>query len=160
MYRDPEEGERPRAWIRKLKRATAASPLEIIDLWDQPVTPDAPTTHQGPVQGATIAEAFLAFHNANPKVYTQLVALARKARQRGAEALGIGMLFEVVRWKALLETRDDGQAPFKLNNNYRALYARLIMERESDLAGIFETRELHAVTPWSDRLPPEDKDNA
>lgn len=155
-YQSPDDAERPRAWKRKPPKPVSTTALDVIDLWHQDTTPDAPTAHQGPVNGATIAEAFLAFHNANPDVYAELVALARKARQRGATKLGIGMLFEVVRWRRILRTEDWGQAPFKLNNNYRALYARRIMERESDLAGIFETRELHAVTPWDDREAPDD----
>jgi hypothetical protein len=40
---------------------------------------------------------------------------------------------------------------FKLNNNYRAHYARLIMHQEPDLDGIFELRRSKA-----DILPPED----
>ena len=154
MWKSPDDEERPRAWKRKPPKPVSTTALDVVDLWHQPETPNTPTEHQGPLASATIAEAFLAFHNANPHVYAQLVALARKARQRGATALGIGMLFEVVRWHALLETTDEGQAPFKLNNNYRALFARRIMAEESDLAGIFETRELHAVTPWSDRAAP------
>jgi hypothetical protein len=37
----------------------------------------------------------------------------------------------------MLSTRGD---EFKLNNDYRAPYARLIMRREPDLDGLFETR--------------------
>ena len=49
------------------------------------------------------------------------------------------MLFEVVRWNRLLRTGDRG---FKLNNNFTAYYARLLMEREPELRGMFETRKL------------------
>lgn len=132
---------------------TSTSAFEVVALHAQPVAPAAPVGHQGPPSGTTIAEAFLDFHNANPGVYKHLVRLARRARQRGANKIGIGMLFEVLRWQRILETGGD---VFKLNNNYRALYARLIMERESDLAGMFEIRELHTVTPWTDRTAPAD----
>lgn len=143
--------------VRPFPPSPSESALGVISLWDQPVTPDTPTTHQGPTQGATIAEAFLAFHNKNPHVYALLVKLARKARQRGWEHLGISMIWEMARWRLGPETADDaGQPPLKLNNSYRALYARRIMAQESDLAGIFETRVLHAVTPWVDRKAPDD----
>jgi hypothetical protein len=79
---------------------------------------------------------FREFHNENPHVYDHLVLLAREGA-RHSDKLGIGQLFEVLRWQRMLTTTDPD---FKLNNNYRAHYPRLIMEREPDLAGIFDTR--------------------
>lgn len=80
---------------------------------------------------------FALFHAANPHVYDHLVRLARQGKRSGAARLGIGQLFEVLRWRYMLATRGD---EFKLNNDYRAPYARLIMEREPDLDGVFELR--------------------
>lgn len=88
----------------------------------------------------TIADKFHAFHEANPHVYKSLVRLARryKARQHSRK-LGISMLFELLRWDHMMTT--TGDAEFKLNNNFRAYYARLIMDAEDDLRGIFNVRE-------------------
>ena len=86
--------------------------------------------------------AFREFHRKHPEVYDALVWLARDLVKRGHTQIGIGMLYEVVRWeKFLSNTHDD----FKLNNNYRAYYARLIMKQEEDLRGIFETRRVGAI---------------
>jgi hypothetical protein len=52
------------------------------------------------------------------------------------------MLFEVLRWRHTLRTGGD---EFKLNNNYRSYYSRLIMLTEADLTDVFETRRLHAA---------------
>lgn len=113
---------------------------EQASLFDQyPVVP-YPAAHIGPPDGLSIEQAFLVFHARNPHVYRELVMLARRARSRGAGKLGIGMLFEVLRWRHVLRTGGD---EFKLNNNYRSYYARLIMLREHDLDGVFETRKLH-----------------
>lgn len=103
-----------------------------------PVVP--PVGHVGP-QGESIYDAFVRFHAENPHVYVDLVRLARQAKRRDVSKIGIGMLFEVLRWGRLLQTRGDD---FKLNNNFRAYYARMIMLREPDLDGIFELRQLHA----------------
>ena len=84
---------------------------------------------------------FADFHARNPHVYEELVRLAREASQRGHRHLGVGMLWEVMRWNALFRVA-HGAAEFKLNNNFRSRYARLVMEREPDLADVFETREL------------------
>ncbi|MCE5247924.1 hypothetical protein LLG88_13505 [bacterium] len=81
---------------------------------------------------------FLAFHEANPHVYRKLAELAVAAKATGRGHFGIGALFERLRWWSRFET--DGTDPFKLNNNYRAFYARLLMRDYPELAGFFETR--------------------
>jgi hypothetical protein len=86
-----------------------------------------------------IVDDFFAFHEKNPWVYAELVKLARRARSRGARKVGIGMLAEIVRWRRFMATQDFNSG-FKLNNNYRAGYVRLIESQEPDLAGVFETR--------------------
>ena len=87
-----------------------------------------------------IYEAFMAFHAKNPQVYRELVALARRLRKRGVTVMGISMLYEVLRYRRAVRSAGDA---FKLNNNYRSYYARLLMLDEPDLAGAFELRELH-----------------
>lgn len=82
---------------------------------------------------------FKQFHAEHPEVYVQLVKLARAWQANGSAKLGIATLFEVLRWNSHINTNKDGG--YKLNNNYRALYARLIMQKEPDLAGLFELRE-------------------
>lgn len=87
----------------------------------------------------TLQEAFLTFHINNPRVYDLLVEKARVARTHGFQSYGIAALFELVRWHIHIETDDP---EFKLNNNHRSRYARLIMEQEPDLQGFFHVREL------------------
>lgn len=82
---------------------------------------------------------FWAFHRANPHVYDTLVRLAREAKANGRRKAGIGMLWEVLRWQYFLRTTT---VDFKLNNNLRSRYARLIMRQESDLHGFFDVRSL------------------
>lgn len=58
--------------------------------------------------------------------------------------MGIAMLWERMRWELTVETDSvDLGDDFKLNNNYRSRYARLIMNNEPDLAGFFDIRRLH-----------------
>lgn len=109
----------------------------------------------------TIQEAFETFHAANPHVYADLVRMARKAHAEGATKLAIGMLWEVLRWerKLYLKTDDPSQAEYRLNDHYRSRYARLIMEQEADLVGIFEVRALrsHGPNPLYDIDPASDQ---
>ena len=88
-----------------------------------------------------IEQAFIEFHAERPEVYTQLVRLARQWKAAGKAKLGIATLFEKLRWEWHVSGLQDTDG-YKLNNNYRALYARMIMERESDLKGLFEIRTL------------------
>lgn len=86
----------------------------------------------------TIDERFAAFHAANPHVYDALESLALDLVRRGRRRIGIGMLFEVLRWSAM---RTD-HADYRLNNNHRSRYARMLADRNRDLAEVFELREL------------------
>ena len=91
----------------------------------------------------TIQERFEQFHAENPDVYHRLVDLAYQAKAHGARRIGISLLFERLRWEIGIETRSwDG---FRLNNNLRSRYARLIEAEHPKLRGLFETRELRAA---------------
>lgn len=85
---------------------------------------------------------FWRFHDAHPEVYAQLLGMARRAVARGRTRASIAQMFEVLRWERFIE-HDDAE-DFRLNNDFRSRYARLLMEREPDLAGLFATRKLTA----------------
>ena len=86
--------------------------------------------------------AFQQFHENNPKVYEALVSLARQAKDRGHKKIGIGLLWEVMRWQMLLNTTPNENDPYKLNNNHRSRYARFVMDNEADLKDFFKIRSL------------------
>lgn len=88
----------------------------------------------------TIQAAFEAFHERHPGVYMALRELALKAVRRGRRRIGIGMLWEVLRWNLWIDTGEEQM----LNNNYRSRYARMMMDLEPELAGVFELRELRS----------------
>lgn len=91
---------------------------------------------------ATNGQKFAAFHAENPGIYRHLVRLARKAKDAGMTRVGIGMLWEVLRWQYSISVH---KSHWKLNNSHRSHYARLIMRMEPDLIGFFETREMRAA---------------
>jgi hypothetical protein len=80
---------------------------------------------------------FTHFHAQNPQVFSRLKQLALHLHSRGVERYGIKGLFEVLRYEHAIQTAGD---PFKLNNNYTAYYARLIIAAEPVLADFFELR--------------------
>lgn len=90
--------------------------------------------------GETDAERkFNEFHRKNPEVYKELEKLAYRAYNNGRKKIGMQMLVEVFRWNKMLTTKGDA---FKINNNYGSRYARLIMDNNPQLQGLFELRKL------------------
>lgn len=100
-----------------------------------------------------LERAFWQFHSDNPLVYERLVKHARNW-QRNHEHCSINLLFERVRWDFGMDTNTvDG---FKLNNNYRAFYARLIEEKEPGMKSLFRFRQQRiqcSFGPLNETLP-------
>ena len=88
----------------------------------------------------SIAERFADFHIQNPDVYQAIVEIARVMKGRGIHKMGIALIFERLRWLHFIDTKGD--EGFKLSNDFRSEYSRLIMRQEPSLAGFFEIREL------------------
>jgi hypothetical protein len=90
-----------------------------------------------PFADPVLESKFQEYHADNPQVYAKLREYALLAKHSGRKRLGIGALYERLRWYSTVEAKGDD---FKVNNNYRAYYARLLMKEEPELAGFFETR--------------------
>lgn len=86
---------------------------------------------------------FREYHKKNPHVYAKLREFALAAVAAGRTHLAINMLHERVRWYTAVEAPERGE-PWKLGNNYRPYYSRLLMELEPCLKGFFVTRESRA----------------
>lgn len=92
-------------------------------------------------KGKTKSEQFAEFHRENPHVYRNLVKLAQKMAAMGRKRTGICLLYENLRWEFYIHTKVD-ETDFRLPNDYKPFYARLIMRDNPELADIFETREM------------------
>ena len=88
---------------------------------------------------------FEAFHKLNPHVYRSVVAIALDLQKRGFRKGGMKMIFERLRWLYAIQTVGED---YKLNNNYTAYYARLVMETVPDLVGFFEVRLRQGKEPY------------
>jgi len=90
-----------------------------------------------PAPRPSIPERFAAFHAAHPEVYAELRRLALDAVTAGRQHLGIGALWEVLRWNLATSAAEGG---YKLNNDLRASYSALLSQSEPALSGVFEMR--------------------
>jgi hypothetical protein len=110
------------------------TPYQQVELEFTPVLPEP--------RELGIHARFVKFHANNPEVYNNLVRLARDFRRRGHNhnrKMGIACLFEVLRWNYYMNV-DMGEEEFKLSNDFRAPYARLIMQQEPDLQDAFNIK--------------------
>lgn len=100
-----------------------------------------------PARKPTIDERFAEFDAAHPEVYAEFVRLARLARSRGRDRIGLKMIAELVRWHFIIDTDYDVETnpALRLNNVLVSRYARKILQQEPDLAGIFELRQLKSA---------------
>jgi hypothetical protein len=87
------------------------------------------------------------FLERHPAVYDELVRLAREWMAAGHTKCSISLLWERLRWEYGIRGDVDGAVAF--NNNYRSRFARLIMWREPDLRGAFDTRQLRSTVEAS-----------
>jgi hypothetical protein len=87
-----------------------------------------------------IVKNFWEYHAANPHVWDLLVKYAKQIKSAGLRRYGVGAIFERIRWHLNVETKGD---EFKLNNNYRSCYARLLVLRHPEFKDFFSTR----ITP-------------
>lgn len=85
-----------------------------------------------------ITERFRAFHAQNPHVYARVVELVVDAVLRGDRRIGVGALFEQLRYSERTETHGDR---YRLNNDYRAPMVRLLLEEHPEWSDLFELRE-------------------
>ncbi|TCJ23049.1 hypothetical protein [Nocardioides jejuensis] len=92
-------------------------------------------------KGATHAERFAEFHRQNPWVLAAIERLIGEWIRAGHVRVGIGAVWERIRWEYGMTTGDT----FKANNNHRSHYARLVLERHPEWASAIETRELRAA---------------
>lgn len=93
---------------------------------------------------------FQEFHAANPHVYSTLVFQCKAYRNMHPDRqLGIATLWENLRWDYLMSV--DHGIDFKLNNNHKAHYSRMIMANEPSLADIFAVREMQSDENNNDR---------
>ncbi len=88
---------------------------------------------------STLRDRWEQFHLENPHVYRLFERFALEAARAGARQIGAALVWERMRWYTSFEVR--GEETYRLNNSYRAFYARLFMAQHHELGEFFETRE-------------------
>lgn len=79
------------------------------------------------------------FHKKHPEVWRLFCRFTTDIIDRGFKHYSVNAIFERIRWE--MDAGGDGTSAFKLNNNYRAFYARRFMTMYPQYEGFFRTRE-------------------
>lgn len=94
----------------------------------------------------TTTDKFETFHAENPRVYRGAVPPGPRVSSlhREPHKIGLRMLWERLRWLSAVTT--DTKDRFKLNDHYTTSCARLMMDQEPDLAGVFTLRSRNDIS--------------
>ena len=98
-----------------------------------------------------MAEQCMTFHQQHPEVWDLFVQFTHEMIAKGFRNYSVNAIFERIRWEK--DAGGDGTESFKLNNNYRALYARRFMRMYPQHDGFFRTREQISVVKPATNLP-------
>lgn len=118
-------------------------------------TVDVPNMEDARPRELSRFERFLRFHAASPHVYRLFEKFTKEAASKGKK-VGARAVWERMRWELYFETSRDGD--YKLNDHFTPYYARLVMLRNEQLAGYFETRDKRfdvdeaTLLEWADKI--------
>ena len=87
----------------------------------------------------TIFEKYLEWDRANPEFYELFKRFTLQLLRAGRNNIGSALIMERIRWETMLRTSGE---PFKVNNNYKSIYARRFMRDFPQHEGCFRIREL------------------
>lgn len=90
----------------------------------------------------TIQERFERYHTKHPEVFNHLVRLAREVKSTGLKRCGISLLWERLRWFYWIEC--DASEKYRMNDNYRSRFVRLLIDKHPEFKGFFKLRRLRA----------------
>jgi hypothetical protein len=87
---------------------------------------------------ATPEERFERFHADNPRVFELFKRFAAEVMGRGLKRFSADAIVQRIRWFVQVDTTGD---EFKVNDNYSAYYARLLIRECPEFDGFFELRK-------------------
>ena len=87
---------------------------------------------------AGLLTKFEKYHKENPEVFIGFTRLAIKMKQTGRSKYSHVSIIEALRWTSDLK----GGKPFKINNDYKALYARLMIHHWPHFKDFFSLRKM------------------
>lgn len=94
-------------------------------------------------------ERWWKYHNENPRIYELFKEITFRAIKKGKRKLSATLVVNVIRWERYIETTDQKNGGFKINNDFVPYYARLFMRDFPQHDGLFVTRVLKSSSKSS-----------
>lgn len=85
-----------------------------------------------------IVRKFLGYHAQNPDIYVLFKKFSFELLEAGRKHYSAQAIVERIRWHYAIDR--SGSDDFKINNNYRPCYARLLILENPIFEGFFELR--------------------
>jgi len=92
-----------------------------------------------------------AYHKNHPEVWDLFVRFSKEIISKGYANYSVNAIFERIRWE--MDVGGSGDSEFKINNNFRPLYARRFMKMYPDHDGFFRTRKQTSEEAPATNLP-------
>src|SRR5437660_4362906 len=86
--------------------------------------------------------SWVRFNKANPHVYDLLAQILREGKKLGMPRWSIAAAFEIARWERRFDVKTSRE--WKLPNEFRAYYSRLLLMQEADLWNYVRTTKSSA----------------
>lgn len=83
-------------------------------------------------------EEFRAYHRENVWIYRLFKQFATEMKNAGRNRYSAKSIMERIRWHCDINQHEHSE--FKINNNYTAMYARLLVFKHPEFDGFFEFR--------------------
>lgn len=87
-------------------------------------------------------EQFKKYHNENPHIYDEFQFLSNQAWENGRRKYSGWTIINVIRWNYDIKTTGN---PFKISNDYIAVYTRLYNLRNPDKVGFFKLKQCKRI---------------
>jgi hypothetical protein len=82
------------------------------------------------------------YDEAHPELFALVCRFALEAVRAGRRRIGIAAVWERIRWH--FDVERDPSSSYRLNNSFRAYYARRFAAAHPEHAELFETRRLRS----------------
>lgn len=82
---------------------------------------------------------FHEYHESHPNVFIEFWNLAERMKLAGRPKYSAWSIVQQIRWNHDLQEQNE---PFKINNDYIALYARFLIHVAPEFDGFFELRSM------------------
>jgi hypothetical protein len=107
----------------------------------------APVPKVVPTHKSRLQVRFEAFHRQNPHVFDAIEVLTWEMKKWKWPKASISLIYERLRWIHAIKTQGD---KYKLSNDFRAYYARLVMAKNPALKGFFglRTQDQEYIIDW------------